>query len=106
MPIVGIAGEVDFSNQYFPLSRQVSDRMRLPDGGTLTLEKAREIGPVFAWGSFVTVLINFLILAFIIFLLVRAMNRLTQRKAASPAIPPAPTKEEVLLTEIRDALRR
>ncbi|MBC7920249.1 MAG: large conductance mechanosensitive channel protein MscL, partial [Ferruginibacter sp.] len=84
MPIVGIAGEVDFSNQYLPLSRQVSDRMRLPDGGTLTLEKAREIGPVFAWGSFVTVLINFLILAFIIFLLVRAMNRLTQRKAASP----------------------
>jgi large conductance mechanosensitive channel len=79
--------------------------MTLPNGSTLALEKARELGPVFAYGNFITVLINFVILAFIIFLLMRLMNNLMRKKAESPAVPPAPTKEEVLLTEMRDTLK-
>ncbi|MES2734575.1 MAG: large conductance mechanosensitive channel protein MscL [Bacteroidota bacterium] len=105
MPLVGIIGEVDFSNKYIPLSEKIKAKMLLPDGSTLALDKAREIGPVFAWGNFITILINFMILAFIIFLLIKGMNNLMRKKAESPSVPPAPTKEEVLLTEIRDALR-
>ena len=98
MPLVGaLVGDIDFSNLYVPLSADV------PEG--LALEEARKLGAVFAWGNFVTVLLSFLILAFIIFLLVRTMNRMMRRKAAAPAVPPAPTKEEVLLTEMRDSLR-
>ncbi|HEY4649985.1 MAG TPA: large conductance mechanosensitive channel protein MscL, partial [Pontibacter sp.] len=99
MPLVGkVVGDIDFSNLYIPLSADV------PTG--LALEEARKLGAVFAWGNFITVLLNFIILAFIIFMLIRAMNRLMRKKAAAPAVPPAPTKEEVLLTEMRDALRQ
>jgi large conductance mechanosensitive channel len=99
MPVVGsVIGNVDFSNLYVPLSADV------PSG--LALEEARKLGAVFAWGNFITVLINFILLAFIIFLIVKGMNKLMRKKAAAPATPPAPTKEEVLLTEIRDALRQ
>ncbi|MBX0331815.1 large conductance mechanosensitive channel protein MscL [Pontibacter sp. HSC-14F20] len=98
MPLIGTAvGDMDFSNLYVPLSSAV------PSG--LALEEARKLGAVFAWGNFVTVVLNFLILAFIIFMIVKGMNRLMRKKAAAPAVPPAPTKEEVLLTEMRDALR-
>lgn len=98
MPLVGtLIGDVDFSSYYIPLSDDV------PTG--LALEEARKLGAVFAWGNFVTVLIYFLILAFIIFLLVKGMNRMMRKKAAAPDVPPAPTKEEVLLTEMRDSLR-
>ena len=105
MPIVGMAGSVDFTNRYFPLSDNVRQKMLLPDGSTLSLDKARELGPVFAWGNFITILINFIILAFIIFLVVKGMNTLMRKKVEAPSVPPAPSKEEVLLTEIRDALR-
>ncbi len=99
MPLVGkIVGNVDFSNLYVPLSDRITDGLGLGD--------ARKLGPVFAWGNFITVLINFMILAFIIFLLVRGMNSLMRRKIAAPFVPPAPTKEEVLLTEIRDSLKQ
>lgn len=99
MPLIGSAiGDMDFSNLYVALSSEV------PDG--LALEEARKLGAVFAWGNFITVLLNFLILAFIIFLIVKAMNRMMRKKAAAPAVPPAPTKEEVLLTEMRDSLRQ
>ncbi len=98
MPLVGKAiGNVDFSNLYVPLSDKITPGLALAD--------AKKLGPVFAWGNFITILISFVILAFIIFLLVKAVNRLMRRKAAAPEVPPAPTKEEVLLTEIRDALR-
>ncbi len=98
MPLVGTAiGDVDFSNLYVPLSDAV------PRG--LSLEEARNLGPVFAWGNFVTVLLNFIILAIIIFMIVKGMNRLKRKKVEAPSVPPAPTKEEVLLTEMRDALR-
>ena len=98
MPLVGRAvGKVDFSNLYLPLSETVTTG--------LSLDEAKKLGPVFAYGNFMTILIDFLFLAFIIFLIIRAMNRLMRVKAESPEVPPAPTKEEMLLTEIRDALR-
>lgn len=98
MPIIGaVIGKVDFSDLYAPLSASVTAGLSLAD--------ARKLGPVLAYGSFLTTLIDFLILAFIIFLIIRAMNRLMRARAESPEVPPAPTKEEVLLTEIRDALR-
>src|SRR5690606_8057041 len=99
MPVVGKAiGNVDFANLYIPLSDAIAEG--------LPLEEAKALGPVFAWGNFVTVLFNFIILAFIIFLLVKGMNRLMRKKVEAPATPPAPTKEEVLLTEMRDALNK
>ncbi len=97
MPLVGrLIGNVDFSNLYVPLSDKITSG--------LALEDAKKLGPVFAYGNFLTIVIDFLILAFIIFLLIRSMNRLMRVKADAVDVPPAPTKEEVLLTEIRDAL--
>lgn len=99
MPLVGaLIGDIDFSNLYVPLSDAV------PQG--LALEEARKLGAVFAWGNFVTVLIYFIILAFIIFMLIKGMNTMMRKRAAAPEVPPAPTKEEVLLTEMRDSLRQ
>ncbi|SIT77222.1 large conductance mechanosensitive channel protein MscL [Pontibacter indicus] len=98
MPVVGLAvGDMDFSNLYVPLSSAV------PQG--LALEEARKLGAVLAWGNFITVVLNFLILAFIIFMIVKGINKLKRKKVEAPSVPPAPTKEEVLLTEMRDALR-
>jgi large conductance mechanosensitive channel len=96
MPIVGrIAGGLDFSNYYLPLSGQ--------DYG-MPLEQARKAGAVFAYGNFITIALNFIILAFIIFMMVKWINRL---RAAEPPPPPPPDPEEVkLLREIRDALRK
>ncbi|QMU26500.1 large conductance mechanosensitive channel protein MscL [Adhaeribacter radiodurans] len=99
MPLVGkVIGDVDFSNLYIALSDKITEGMALAD--------AKKLGPVFAWGNFITILINFIILAFIIFLVVKGMNTLTRRKIAAPFIPPAPTKEEVLLTEMRELLKQ
>lgn len=99
MPVVGvIVGDVDFSDLYYPLKENI------PYG--LTLAEAKTMGPVFAYGNFITVVLSFLLLAIIIFLLIKGMNSLMRKKADSPDVPPAPTKEEVLLTEIRDALHQ
>lgn len=100
MPVVGaITGGLDFSNFFVPLSSGVT---------ATSLEAAREQGAVFAYGSFLTVVINFLILAWIIFLMVKAVNRmrasLEREKAAEPAAPPP--EDIQLLTEIRDLLKR
>ncbi|MGL6108638.1 MAG: large conductance mechanosensitive channel protein MscL [Rubrivivax sp.] len=95
MPVIGkILGGLDFNNYYIPLA-----------GQTVTnLVDAKKAGAVFAYGSFITVALNFAILAFIIFLMVRQINRL---KGAAPAAPPPATPEDVLLLrEIRDALRK
>ena len=100
MPIVGrIFGGLDFSNYFVALAPP-------PAGysGPMTYEALTKAGvPLLAWGNFVTVVINFLILAFIIFMMVRAINRL---RRAEPAAPAAPAEDVVLLREIRDALKR
>ena len=98
MPIIGrIIGKVDFSNMYVVLSEA-------PAGSANTLEALRKAGvPVFAYGNFITVLLNFTILAFVIFLMIKQMNRL--KKQAPPAPPAAPAEDVVLLREIRDALK-
>jgi large conductance mechanosensitive channel len=100
MPLVGIVFKADFSNLYVPLSEKVSAAVSADPN--LPLAKAKELGPVFAWGNFLTVLINFVILAFIIFLLVKGMNSLKKKEEAKPAEVPADVK---LLTEIRDLLK-
>lgn len=98
MPLIGKAvGGLDFSSYYIALADQ-------PAG--LPLAEAKKLGAVFAWGHFVTVALNFLILAFIIFLMVKQINRL-KREAPKPAAAPAEPPEDVkLLREIRDALRK
>jgi large conductance mechanosensitive channel len=100
MPIVGaIFGGFDFSNYFVALSSSVTAE---------SLEEARKQGAVFAYGNFITVVINFLILAWIIFLMVKAVNNMRRRlvkeqAAAAPAAPPADVQ---LLTEIRDLLAK
>jgi large conductance mechanosensitive channel len=98
MPIVGkIFGGLDFNNYFLPLAGQTE----------LVLAEARKQGAVLAYGSFITVALNFVILAFIIFLMVKQMNRLKREAPAAPPAPPAPTPEDVvLLREIRDALKK
>ncbi|GAC1546797.1 MAG: large conductance mechanosensitive channel protein MscL [Collimonas sp.] len=95
MPIVGkIFGGLDFANYYFPLKGQAAG---------LTLVEAKKIGAVLAYGNFLTIALNFVILAFIIFQMVRMINKL--RGAVPPA--PAPDPENtVLLREIRDSLKK
>ena len=99
MPVVGKAiGNVDFSNLYFPLSDKITAGMSLAD--------AKNLGPAFAYGNFLTVAINFAILAFCIFMLVKAMNKLKKKEEAKPA-PVAEVPADVkLLTEIRDLLKK
>jgi large conductance mechanosensitive channel len=98
MPIVGrIFGGLDFSNYFIPLAGQTA----------ATLVEAKKAGAVFAYGSFITVAINFIILAFIIFMMVKQMNRLKREAPPAPPAPPPPTPEDVLLLrDIRDALRK
>jgi large conductance mechanosensitive channel len=96
MPIVGrIFGGLDFSNYYVGLAGQA-------DG--LPLAEARKLGAVFAYGNFITVALNFAILAFIIFLMIKQINRL--KNEAPPAEPAATPEDVMLLREIRDALRK
>ena len=96
MPIVSkLFGGLDFSSYFIGLAGQ-------PAG--LSLVEAKKIGAVFAYGNFITIAINFIILAFIIFMMVKQMNRM---KREAPAAPPAPPAEDVLLLrEIRDSLKR
>lgn len=100
MPLVGrVVGNVDFSNLFVPLAE-------VPAGTEATLAAVKAAGvPVFAYGNFLTIAVNFLILAWIIFLMVKAMNRLRRQEAAAPAAPPAPPEDVVLLREIRDSLK-
>ncbi|NRT58498.1 large conductance mechanosensitive channel protein MscL [Sphaerotilus uruguayifluvii] len=98
MPIVGkIFGGLDFSNSFIPLAGQTAT----------TLAEAKKAGAVLAYGNFITILINFVILAWIIFMMVKGMNSLKRAEPPAPPAPPAPTPEDVvLLREIRDALKR
>ncbi len=99
MPVVGrVIGKVDFSNMYVPLADIPPD---VPN--TLVALKAAGV-PVFAYGNFLTVLLNFIILAFVIFVMIKQINRL--KREAPPPAPAAPPEDVVLLREIRDSLKR
>ncbi len=95
MPIIGsITGGLDFSNYFLPLSSKVT---------ATSLAEAKKQGAVLAWGSFLTLVINFLIIAWVLFLCIKGISRLKTQAAAEGPAPPS--KEVQLLTEIRDALK-
>jgi large conductance mechanosensitive channel len=94
MPIVGaVTGGIDFSNYFVPLSAKVT---------ATTLAEAKKQGAVLAWGNFVTLVINFIISAWVLFMIIRGMSKLVRKEEAKPA---PPSKSEELLTEIRDLLK-
>jgi len=101
MPLISaIIGSVDFSNMYVVSKGVVSEGTALVD--------ARKVpeAVVFAYGNFITVAINFLLLAFAVFMLVKGINAMKRKQEAAAVAPAAPTKEEILLTEIRDLLKK
>ena len=97
MPLIGAMGSVDFSNYFVGLNTGVT---------ATVLDEAKKQGAVLAWGKFVTVLINFIIIAFVLFLVVKGMNRLKRQPPPAPAVPPEPPADVKLLTEIRDLLAK
>jgi len=97
MPILGIAGKADFSNYYIPLSNKVT---------ASDLVDARKQGGVLAYGDFISVVINFLIVAVALFIVIKGINMMTRQAAKEPPPPAPPTPEVVLLTEIRDQLAK
>src|SRR5438874_9098927 len=95
MPVIGaLTGGLDFTNHFIRLSSKVTAD---------SLVEAKKQGAVLAWGNFLTIVINFIIIAWVLFLVVKLMNRMLQ---SEPANAPALTKQEMLLTEIRDLLKR
>ncbi|QGM97920.1 large conductance mechanosensitive channel protein MscL [Methylocystis parvus] len=97
MPVIGaVTGGLDFSNYFIPLSKAAHTDM--------TYEEAKKVGAVVGYGQFITVAVNFIIIAFVLFLVIQAFERMKKKPAEAPAAA-EPTKTEVLLTEIRDALR-
>jgi large conductance mechanosensitive channel len=96
MPVVSaITGGLDFSNYFTALSKAVT---------ASNLADAKKQGAVLAWGNFLTLTLNFLIIAFVLFLVIRLMNRIYRDEEAAP--PPKPSRQEELLTEIRDLLKK
>jgi large conductance mechanosensitive channel len=97
MPIIGaVTGGLDFSNYYTGLAKTVTAD---------TLPEAKKQGAVLAWGNFITVVINFLIIAGVLFMVVNAMEKLRAKQEEAPPPPAPPTKTEALLEEIRDLLK-
>ena len=101
MPVVGLVfGKLDFSNLFLVLGTA-------PEGTAMTLDALRKAGvPVLAYGSFLTVAVNFIILAFIIFIMIKQINRLKREAPAEPAAPEATPEDIQLLREIRDSLKK
>lgn len=98
MPIIGaVTGGLDFSNYFVPLAKSVT---------ASNLVDAKKQGAVLAYGNFITLTLNFLIIAFVLFIVIRLMNQLVRKEKAQPAEPPKPSAEVVLLTEIRDLLKK
>ena len=107
MPPIGKAiGNLDFTNLYIPLSDKVTQAQQAAAAANppahLALADAQKVGPVLAWGDFVTVTLNFIIVAFCIFIVIKMINTVVKKQEAAPA---PPTNEEKLLTEIRDLLK-
>ncbi len=97
MPLIGaITGGLDFSNYFTALSKSVT---------ATNLADAKKQGAVMAWGNFLTLTLNFVIIAFVLFIVIRSMNTLKRKDEAAPA-PSKPTRQEELLTEIRDLLKK
>ena len=98
MPIIGAIspGGLDFSNYFTPLAKSVT---------ASNLVDAKKQGAVLAWGNFLTLTLNFLIIAVVLFIVIRAINRFKRHEEAAP-VPPKPTREVELLTEIRDLLKK
>lgn len=95
MPIIGaVTGGLDFSSHYIPLSKAIHSEM--------TYAEAKQVGAVIGYGQFITVAVNFLIIASVLFLVIKLFE---QMKKEQPAAPAEPSKTEVLLEEIRDAIR-
>jgi large conductance mechanosensitive channel len=98
MPVIGaITGGLDFSNYFVPLSSKVTAD---------SLVEAKKQGAVLAWGNFLTILINFAIVAGVLFLLVNLIQKMRVQEQAQPAPSPTPPRQEVLLQEIRDLLAK
>ncbi len=98
MPIVGrIAGGLDFTNYFIGLTPAASQ--------AATYDAAKKAGATLGYGTFLTVTVNFLIIAWVLFLVIKGMNRVIKQEESAPAPPAPPTKEQELLTEIRDLLK-
>ena len=98
MPLVGaVTGGLDFSNYFVGLSKSVT---------ATSLAEAKKQGAVLAWGNFLTIVINFVIIAWVLFMVVRGINKLTAKEAEKPAKPAEAPRQEVLLQEIRDLLAK
>ena len=100
MPFINliIGGSADFSSKYIVLAGNV------PAGASLA--EAQKLGNVFAWGNFITIAFNFIILAFVIFMMIKQINRMRREAPAAAPAPAAPPEDVVLLREIRDALKQ
>ena len=105
MPLVGLIEGRDFSNLYYPLSENVRNAREAAEaaGSGLSLENAKEIGPVVAYGTFITLAIEFVIVSIIMFLVIKAMNKLRRNE---PDAAPQVNRTEQLLEEIRDSLKK
>jgi large conductance mechanosensitive channel len=98
MPIIGaVTGGLDFSNYFIALSKSIT---------ASSLADAKKQGAVLAWGSFATIVINFLIIAWVLFMVIRGLNKLIKSEAEKPAKPAEAPRQEVLLQEIRDILAK
>lgn len=99
MPLLGkVIGNVDFSNLYIPLSDKIVQG--------LPLAEAKKLGPVFAYGNFISIMINFILLAFCVFLMIKAINSMKKKEVEVPPAPAEPSTQEKLLMEIRDSLKK
>ncbi len=98
MPVIGrIFGGLDFTNYFVGLTSAANQ--------AATYDAAKKAGATLGYGTFITVTVNFIIVAWVLFLVIKGINRVSKAEAAAPAAPPPPTREEVLLTEIRDLLK-
>lgn len=102
-PLIGLlTGGTNFYDKKLTLVAEVAE-VKDPEGNTVV---PHSDGVAIEWGAFITVVIDFIIVAFVMFLIIKGLNALKKKEAETPAAPPAPTASETLLTEIRDELRR